>query len=74
MDPAVDVIVVTRGGGADTDLWCFNAGPVVRAIADTTTPVVDAIGHDRQAFLQTSHTNSAWSSHNVPQCSQTVSS
>lgn len=25
-DPTVDVIVVTRGGGADTDLWCFQRG------------------------------------------------
>lgn len=50
-DPAVDVIVVTRGGGADTDLWCFNEEPVVRAIADTTTPVLVAIGHEDDQVL-----------------------
>jgi exodeoxyribonuclease VII large subunit len=45
-DPAIDVVVVTRGGGADADLWCFNAEPVVRAIADCTTPTVVAVGHE----------------------------
>lgn len=50
-DPAVDVIVVTRGGGADTDLWCFDEEPVVRAVADTTTPVVAAIGHEDDQVL-----------------------
>lgn len=50
-DTAVDVIVVTRGGGADTDLWCFDEEPVVRAIADATTPVVAAIGHEDDEVL-----------------------
>ncbi len=45
-EPAIDVVVVTRGGGADADLWCFNAEPVVRAIADCTTPTVVAVGHE----------------------------
>jgi exodeoxyribonuclease VII large subunit len=45
-DPTIDVVVVTRGGGADADLWCFNAEPVVRAIADCTTPTVVAVGHE----------------------------
>jgi exodeoxyribonuclease VII large subunit len=45
-DPSIDVVVVTRGGGADADLWCFNAEPVVRAIADCTTPTVVAVGHE----------------------------
>lgn len=50
-DPDVDVIVVTRGGGADTDLWCFNAEPVVRAIADCATPTVVAVGHEDDETL-----------------------
>lgn len=45
------MIVVTRGGGADTDLWCFNEELVVRAIADTTTPVLVAIGHEDNQVL-----------------------
>ena len=50
-DPYVEVIVVTRGGGSDTDLWCFNEEPVVRAIADCATPVVVAVGHEDDETL-----------------------
>lgn len=45
-DPAVETIIVTRGGGADADLWCFNAEPLVRCIATCATPVVVAVGHE----------------------------
>lgn len=50
-DPEVDVLVVTRGGGSDTDLWCFNEEPVVRTIADCTTPTVVAVGHEDDETL-----------------------
>lgn len=49
--PDIDVIVVTRGGGADVDLWAFNEEPVVRAIADCATPTVVAIGHEDDETL-----------------------
>lgn len=50
-DPDVDVLIVTRGGGADADLWCFNSEPLVRRLADCRTPVVGAIGHEDDRTL-----------------------
>src|SRR3989440_2347786 len=43
---AVDLIVVTRGGGSMEDLWEFNEEIVARAIADLSVPIVSAIGHE----------------------------
>jgi exodeoxyribonuclease VII large subunit len=45
-DPAVDVIVVARGGGSVEDLLPFSDEALVRAVAGTRTPVVSAIGHE----------------------------
>ena len=45
-DPAVDVIVVARGGGSFEDLLPFSDEGVVRAVAKARTPVVSAIGHE----------------------------
>lgn len=42
----VEVIVVTRGGGSIEDLWAFNEEVVARAIAESRTPVVSAVGHE----------------------------
>jgi exodeoxyribonuclease VII large subunit len=50
-NPDVDVIVITRGGGAFEDLLPFSDEALVRAVAQATTPVVSAIGHEEDAPL-----------------------
>jgi exodeoxyribonuclease VII large subunit len=44
--PAVEVIVLARGGGDATALLPFSDESLCRAVCATTTPVVAAIGHD----------------------------
>jgi exodeoxyribonuclease VII large subunit len=48
-DPAVDVIIVTRGGGSVEDLLPFSDETLIRAVAACRTPVVSAIGHEQDA-------------------------
>ncbi len=47
----VDVIVLTRGGGSVEDLLSFSDEGLVRAVAACRTPVVAAIGHEKDAPL-----------------------
>jgi len=46
-DPAVDVIIVTRGGGSIEDLLPFSDETLIREVAACRTPVVSAIGHEQ---------------------------
>jgi len=50
-DATVDVIIVTRGGGADKTLRIFNETPICRVIADTDTPTAVGIGHEDDQTL-----------------------
>jgi exodeoxyribonuclease VII large subunit len=45
-EPALDLIVVARGGGSIEDLWEFNEEIVARTIASVNVPIVSAIGHE----------------------------
>ena len=48
-DPAVDVIIVARGGGSIEDLLPFSDETLIRAVAAARTPVVSAIGHEQDS-------------------------
>jgi exodeoxyribonuclease VII large subunit len=43
----LDVIVIVRGGGGQTDLHCFDSYEIARAVAHLPVPVVSGIGHLR---------------------------
>lgn len=50
-DPAVDVIVIARGGGSVEDLLPFSNEHMIRVAAACRTPIVSAIGHETDAPL-----------------------
>ncbi|MCK9309532.1 MAG: exodeoxyribonuclease VII large subunit [Candidatus Cloacimonetes bacterium] len=42
----VDFIIVTRGGGSQEDLFCFNDEALARTIFASKLPVISAVGHE----------------------------
>ena len=50
-DPEVDVIIITRGGGSFEDLLPFSDEGLVRLAASCKTPIVSAIGHEKDSPL-----------------------
>jgi exodeoxyribonuclease VII large subunit len=50
-NPDVDVIVVARGGGSFEDLLPFSDEALVRVAAACVTPLVSAIGHEKDSPL-----------------------
>jgi len=50
-DRRPELLIVGRGGGSTEDLWAFNEEVVARAIADSTLPVVSAVGHESDVSI-----------------------
>ena len=50
-DSDVDVIIITRGGGSFEDLLPFSDEGLVRLAASCLTPIVSAIGHEKDSPL-----------------------
>ncbi|CAB4756770.1 unannotated protein [freshwater metagenome] len=50
-DPRVDVIIITRGGGSFEDLLPFSDESLLRLVANCQTPIVSAIGHEKDSPL-----------------------
>jgi exodeoxyribonuclease VII large subunit len=49
--PAIDAVILARGGGSATDLACFNDEALTRYLAAYPLPVVTAIGHETDTTL-----------------------
>jgi len=50
-NPMVDVIIITRGGGSFEDLLPFSDESLLHLVAQCQTPIVSAIGHEKDSPL-----------------------
>src|SRR3954467_7011510 len=50
-DPAIDLIIMARGGGSVEDLLAFSDEALCRAVFACRTPVISAIGHETDSPL-----------------------
>ena len=50
-NPDVEVIIITRGGGSFEDLLPFSDESLIRLASECVTPIVSAIGHEKDSPL-----------------------
>lgn len=51
MNTPFDLLVLIRGGGAQTDLDCFDDYELAKTIANAALPIVTGIGHERDESI-----------------------
>ena len=50
-DGGYDLVLILRGGGAESDLFCYDDYSLAKAVAECPVPVLTAIGHERDFHI-----------------------